>query len=155
MADPGTSAATIFSNSQRKQLTAYLTAIIGDASAHAPGIAGPALIKDEANDMRRKAALFALDNFPALCDPQSGCISEDSLYSLLYRGGLDAASRPMISFLYREVAAIGHASGTKTTTTYVAAGASAMPIQFTRTKYDIDILDLLQLICATARPKLR
>jgi hypothetical protein len=135
-----------------RPLRSQLTAILFACNATDSGAKHGALLADNVNELRRRAALFALDNFGQLSDDR-GCISEDGLYALLRFNSVDAGARPLISLLYRELSAIGHVIGERKSTSHVSVGGSAMPIHFARPDYAIDALDLFKLICSTARPQ--
>jgi hypothetical protein len=139
-------------------LRLHLNAFFRAALAGAPNVPAEAFAADQAtgvNGLRRQAAVFALDNFLQLRDASCDCITEDGLYDRLRHGTVPAATRPLISLLYRELSSIGHVAGTTKSTTHVSANGAALPITFSRPRYVIDAFDVFALICDTSRSQLK
>ncbi|MBU6455062.1 MAG: hypothetical protein KGS72_25045 [Cyanobacteria bacterium REEB67] len=122
------------------------------AALPAGGTAIKTMAAPESESLPRRAALYALDNMRALVGEGQTAISEERLYELLRHGRHDASITPLLSHLYRNIKQIGHAVGTRKSQTHVAAAGFAMPITFKVTVYAIDALDLIEAICAGAKP---
>lgn len=100
---------------------------------------------------RDNAVRFALGNFTALYDAAAGGITEESLRDKFWYGGFGSEGRTALAYLMTHMDELGHQVGTKTSTSYFAAGSFAMPVSFTKNVFVIDSLDLFKQMLSGAQ----